>query len=189
MITLFDTETTGLLQPGTATYDRAPGITQIAALKLDNDMNEIEEPFNEYVDPEINPLGWEEKAIEITGINPDMVKSAPSFMTIGLKFANYVLGSHTLAGYNIIGFDVPVLAFQLERYGLKHHFPWPPNHYDVMHVAKQYFNLLGKRGTKNPKLGEAYKEIFGKTFDNAHDALADIRATAAVMKEVKNGTR
>lgn len=35
---------------------------------------------------------------------------------------------------------------------------------------------------KWPKLQEAYKHCFGKEFDGAHDALADVRATASVFK-------
>jgi DNA polymerase III alpha subunit (gram-positive type) len=40
----------------------------------------------------------------------------------------------------------------------------------------------GRREFKAPKLTEAYEYVFGETFDNAHDALSDVRATGQIYK-------
>lgn len=45
--------------------------------------------------------------------------------------------------------------------------------------------LSGPYGYKWPKLQEAYVHFFGREFEDAHDAMADIRATLAVFKEMK----
>jgi hypothetical protein len=43
-----------------------------------------------------------------------------------------------------------------------------------------------KRGSyKNPKLNELYELLFEKTFENAHDAMADISATKDCFFELK----
>lgn len=54
---------------------------------------------------------------------------------------------------------------------------------DVMQIAN--FHLLGKRHQmKNFKLITVYEELMGHPFENAHDALADIRATKEVLNKI-----
>ena len=57
----------------------------------------------------------------------------------------------------------------------------------TMLASTDYFQLPGPYGYKWPKLSELYTELFGYDFEGAHDALADIRATAKCfwkMREV-----
>ena len=42
----------------------------------------------------------------------------------------------------------------------------------------------GRFGYKAPSLTEAYNYVFGKDFDNAHDAFGDIKATAEIYKNL-----
>ncbi len=44
----------------------------------------------------------------------------------------------------------------------------------------------GNQKYKWPSLQEAHKYCFGQTFDGAHDALADVRATARIYKWIKD---
>lgn len=187
MIFLCDFETTGLLKPGD--WLLQPGIVQVGALRLYSRCEEekyaeyLEEKdaIDTFINPEV-PFEWEKKAIETHGITPEMVKDAPTLFAFFDRFAEMATGCDTWAGYNS-QFDKKVLKHQLERYGLEMNFPWPRQEIDVMELAKNHMAMQGKRGTKPPKLEEIYSALFNETF-KAHDALADIRATARVMKEL-----
>ena len=43
----------------------------------------------------------------------------------------------------------------------------------------------GMTGFKNPSLSETYRHFFGRDFDGAHDAMADVRACRDVFFELK----
>jgi len=172
MITLLDFETTGLVRPG---KDTLPGITQIGAIKLDADLEEIDS-FVMDVNPELIPSDWEEGAIKLRGIGPGDLDTEPTFFAAFFPFADFVRGSVIWCGHNINGFDTKVLHNNLRRYGFEAHFPWPTYHIDTMDlVVKEY----GKR----KKLGDVYKDITGKKLEGAHEALPDIRATAVILRE------
>jgi DNA polymerase III epsilon subunit-like protein len=176
-----------------------PGICQIGAVKLEKRFvavlhaslkDGIQDPtmeerwvetssFYTLVNPETSK--WEDGAVKTHGITPEQVKDAPTFFEIGPALSRFALGCDTWAGFNC-KFDQDVIWYQLLKYGLERRFPWPPNEIDVMKVAGRMMEQQGKRGTKNPKLSEAYEHFFGKTFEGAHDALADIRATADVWR-------
>ncbi len=47
----------------------------------------------------------------------------------------------------------------------------------TMKASTKFCNLPGKRGPKWPTLQELHMTLFGKPFDGAHDAAADITAT------------
>lgn len=170
MITVLDFETTGLVRPGKPLL---PGITQIGAIKLDRNLNEIDS-FQMDVNPEIIPSDWEEGAIKLRGIGPGDLDHAPTFFAAFWSLAEFVRGSLVLCGHNINGFDTKVLAGQLERYGFTHHFPWPTHHVDTMDlVVKEY----GRR----KKLGDVYQDITGKKLKDSHEALPDVRAAATIL--------
>lgn len=204
MIFLCDTETTGLLSKS-HDFMAQPGICQIGAVKLEwrflTDVSKPEEveqflkdgtrtatlveidSFYTLVNPEA--VKWEEGAVKTHGITQEMVKDAPTMFEIGPALARFALGCDTWGGYNT-HFDKRVLKWQLEKYGLDMHFPWPPLEVDVMALANKAMEQQGKRGTKNPKLTEAYEHFLGKPLVDAHDALADIRATADVWRAIIN---
>lgn len=54
-----------------------------------------------------------------------------------------------------------------------------PN-YCTMKSSTDILKIPGLRGYKWPKLQEAHVHFLGREFDGAHDAMADVRACAAV---------
>lgn len=189
MILFLDTETTGLLKPGND-FIVQPGICQIGAVRVGmrrrtgagetgNEPYVIDE-FTSLVNPETK---FEEQATKTHGINSDMVQGAPTFFSLFPALSEFVLGCDTWAGYNS-KFDKKVLRWQLERYGFELNFPWPMKEIDVMQLARDHMAMQGKRGTKSPTLGEIYQELFGESFQ-AHDALADIKATVRVWERLR----
>jgi exonuclease I len=53
---------------------------------------------------------------------------------------------------------------------------------DVMKLAKPVLNLAGKRDIKAPSLVQAHNALTGVDYINAHDALADCRATLRCLR-------
>ena len=58
--------------------------------------------------------------------------------------------------------------------------------YCTMKMSTNYCKLPGgKQGFKSPKLSELHQVMFGEGFENAHDALADVRATVRCFWKLK----
>ena len=54
-----------------------------------------------------------------------------------------------------------------------------------MQETIEFCNLPGSNGLKFPRLSELYYKLFAENFDNAHDAQADIEATAKCFWSLK----
>lgn len=102
---VFDTETTG-------TNPRADRVIEIACLKVHPDGKR--EQFLKRINPGIPiPAG----STAIHGIKDADVAGAPRFRDIAAELAEFLSGSD-LAGYNIAGFDLPVLRAEFLRAGV-----------------------------------------------------------------------
>lgn len=89
----------------------------------------------------------------------------------------------TLVGYNAV-FDAGFLREWYKRNGNEFYgsyFHNPP--LDVMQLAAWY--MVGKRiNLKDFRLVTVYEAIMGKPLEDAHDALADIRATRELVSHI-----
>jgi DNA polymerase-3 subunit epsilon len=130
------------------------------------------------VDPE---RFFEEKAQEVTGISAADLVGKPSFRAIFPQVADMFRGVKHLIGFNI-DYDTQVLHYNLLAYGLERRMPWPSQHHDLMKASKDLLNLQGKQDQKFAKLTELHTVLFGKSFEGAHDALEDVRATFRCAK-------
>lgn len=177
----FDLETTG-------TDVRKHGIIQFAGIV------EIDGEIVDELEIKINPgeVEWHEKAIEANGITPDMVKehvpkiqaysSIDKFLTTHVD--KYDKKDKMIpAGYNV-NFDRKFLEQFYYDNGNKY-FGGLVNYYDadVFYVLK-YLRQLGMY-SGGLKLTEAC-EHFGIELTNAHDALADIKATRQLHYHIAN---
>lgn len=187
LVLFYDLETTGLPKPGNDPLQQ-PGIVQIGAAMVDtaawDNSDGIVDTFNELVNPELAPDRFEPGAVKVTGLGWNEVQHAASFFTVGAEFAKFALGAEYLSGYNVIDFDNKILDWQLRRYGMEHHFPWPPRHVDIMDQAKATGRWMGALGPKGPKLTVLYQDLFGEKLEGAHDALADIKATVRCARDI-----
>lgn len=155
----FDLETTG----GDITKDR---IIQIGIVKYSKDGGEpIEKSF--LVNPTI-PIS--EEAIGVHGITNDMVKNAPTFKMIAVELFRFI-GDSDLGGYNSNRFDIPILMEEFARVGLE---------FDLQ--GRRLIDVLQIFYKMEPRtLKAALKFYCNKELTQAHDALADTRATAEVF--------
>lgn len=85
-------------------------------------------------------------------------------------------------------YDSTVIACEFKRIGVDFEITKPKR--DTMAIYKNIVQCpptekmieANIKGYKAPKLQEAYQFVFGKEFDNAHDAMADITATAELYE-------
>ena len=157
-LVVFDLETTG---PDRLT-DR---IVEVAAVKVAPD-GEVA-VFETRVNPGVK---IPREATAVHGITDADVADAPPFAEVAPRLAAFLEGCD-LAGYNLRGFDVPLLARELERAKV----PFSFDGRRVVDAQVIYFR-------KEPRdLAAAVRTFVGREHEGAHSALADTVAAAEVL--------
>ena len=158
-LVFFDLEATGL----SVVRDR---IVQIALIKYrkDGSVEELEELINPGI-----PIA--EEAYKVHGISSQDVANKPTFQQLSEKIMNFI-GDADLAGYNSDRYDIPMLMEEFARVGMT----LDMNIRRSIDVQRIFYKMEPRT------LSAAYKYYCGKTMENAHDALADVRATAEILK-------
>lgn len=191
----YDTETTGLVDfraPSEAEHQ--PHIVQIAGCLVNPDTREIIAS----IDVVVKPDGWTipEEVAAIHGITTEYALSVgvPEKMAVGL-FVELWNGNKRIAHNE--SFDARILRIAQHRFGysesqletwkscesectMKKSTPilqLPP----TAKMQKAGFNTF-----KNPNLREAYRHFFGEDFENAHSAMADVKACIAVYFSIQD---
>jgi DNA polymerase-3 subunit epsilon len=158
-LVFFDVETTGL----NVIRDR---IIQIAMVKLRKDEKEPEE-LSMLINPGI-PIS--EESMMIHGITPKDLANKPTFAQVAQKIWDFI-GNADLGGYNSNRFDLPMLMEEFARVGME---------FDIskrrLIDAQRIFYKMEPRTLK-----AAYRLYCQKELEDAHDALADVRATVEVF--------
>jgi DNA polymerase III subunit epsilon len=158
-LVFFDLEATGL----NVLRDR---IVQIACIKYNKKGGEPEE-FNRLINPGI-PIS--EEAIKVHGITPDKVRNQPTFKQIADELFRFI-GNADLAGYNSNRFDLPMLIEEFARVEIE----FDLEKRRTIDVQRIFYKMEPRT------LRAAHKYYCGEPFDNAHDAMADVKATIAVF--------
>lgn len=158
-VIFFDLETTGT----NITQDR---IVEISLIKVMPNGEEFERTRR--INPGI-PIPAEATAVH--HITDEDVADAPRFSQIAKDLAHIFEGCD-IAGFNSNKFDVPMLAEEFLRAGVKFDFT-KPRYIDVQ-------NIFHKKEQRT--LVAAYRFYCGKELDDAHSANADTRATYEVLK-------
>ena len=135
----------------------------------------------------------EEKALEVTGRTRKDIGTGPLPKTVWKKFAQFCdkfnfkgtqWTAPVAAGYNINGFDMPIVERMCKMYGpidekrgrqkifnqiftmdlMPHVYCWFENNQDVKGYSMDYL-----------------RDYFGISKENAHDALQDVKDTANIL--------
>jgi DNA polymerase III subunit epsilon len=158
-LVFLDLETTGI----NVASDR---IVEIALLKVNPDGSEEVKVIR------INPqMPIPEKATSIHGIRDEDVKTAPVFKEVARNLSKFLEGCD-LAGFNSNRFDIPLLAEEFIRADVDIDFK-KRKFIDVQAI----FHKMEKR-----TLAAAYKFYCNKELEEAHQAMADARATYEVLQ-------
>ena len=185
----YDYETTGI-------NPRCDRPLQMAGLRTDFDLNEIDEPVNLYCQPSDDILPHP-AACAITGITPAQLAEH------GLSEADFMTRVHAQlaapgtcgAGYNTLRFDD-----EMTRYSLYRNFFDPyarewqggNSRWDLIDVVRAAYALrpdgivwpMDEEGRVTLKL-ERLTAANGIDHGNAHEALSDVRATIALARMIR----
>lgn len=160
-IIFFDIEATGL----NVVKDR---IVQLAIIKKFAD-DRPDESRNILINPRPVPIAPE--AYEVHKISQAMVRDCPTFDEIAEEIFLFI-GDADIAGYNSNRFDIPMLMEEFARAKLDFTLEGR-NVIDVQTI----FHKMEPR-----TLGAAHRKFVGTPIVDAHDAMADVQATIAVLE-------
>lgn len=158
-IVFFDIESTGL----NVIRDR---IVQIALIKYNPGLD-LPEELEMLINPGI-PISQE--AMEVHGITPADVANKPTFHQVAHKLEAFI-GDADLAGYNSNRFDIPMLMEEFARAGID----FDISERNTIDVQRIFYKMEPRT------LKAALKYYCGSELENAHDALADVKATVDVL--------
>ena len=100
-----------------------------------------------------------------------MLSNQPTFVQIADKIYDFI-GNADLGGYNSNRFDIPILMEEFARVGIE----FDVSRRRLIDVQKIFYKMEPRT------LRAALKFYAGKELVDAHDALADVKATVDVLK-------
>lgn len=184
MYLVFDTETTGLPKNYEAPLtdaDNWPRMVQIAWQLHDDDGTLLEN--QDYI---IKPEGFDipYSSYAIHGISTEMAHAEGRDLKEVLLEFKEVLDKATFGVGQNIDFDYKIIGAEFIRKEIENQLQEIPQ-LDTMHLGKDYAAILNRSGKiKPPKLSEIFEKLFDTTFEEAHNAAADVNATAQVFFEM-----
>jgi DNA polymerase III epsilon subunit-like protein len=167
----FDTETTNLIKKDLTDVH----ILQLAWILYDTETNSCEE--NDFV------LKVPTKIYNssIHGITNKISENGYDIAEIIEIFLEDVKKCDLLVAHNL-QFDMHMIEIELFRLGLEDEIDmlYSKSYFDTMMKGKTYLKVK-----KYPKLQELYTKLFNKNFQNAHNALYDVKATLQCYLKIK----
>jgi len=185
MYLIFDTETTGLPQNWKAPltdFDNWPRMVQIA-WQMHDEKGSLIDVKNFIIKPEGYDIPY--NAEQIHGISTERAQKQGVDLKVVLEeFATDVKNSKFVVGHNV-DFDNNIVGcefLRLEMNNFLSDFPL----LDTMKESTEYCQIPGGRGGgfKWPSLTQLHEKLFGVGFDEAHNASADVEATARCFLEL-----
>lgn len=175
--------------------------TQIAAIALDGRNFNIKGQFNSEIQPifddeaatiaGLDPI--EDEALKITGKTREALEQAPPLKSVWAKFTKFV-SQHNWkgdaffnpipVGFNIIGFDMIIINRLCEQFG-----PWDKDRRQQKLFSRVYkFDIMDNifawtesdPSVKSISM-DSLRERMGLSYENAHDALQDVKDEANIF--------
>jgi DNA polymerase-3 subunit alpha len=185
MFLIFDTETTGLPKRDNAPInevDNWPRVVQIAWQLHQSNGNLLE-----YGNVLIRPEGFEipYSAEKVHGISTEKALKQGIPLSEALDMFNTLLGKAKILVGHHIRFDINALGAEFIRTKTETSF-LNLKQVCTMNSSTDYLKIPGGRGGKfkPPKLMELYEYLFEEQFPEAHNAAADVEATARCFFEL-----
>jgi len=180
----FDTETTGLPQNWKAPVSDTnnwPRIVQIAWILSSQENGQLES--KDFI---IKPEGFSIpiESSDVHGITTEQAyEEGKDLLDVLDEFDRDLNKSNRLVAHNI-SFDEKVLGAEFIRKGVENDF-FAKRRLCTMQKSTDYCKLPGRYGYKWPTLSELHNVLFGKGFEDAHNAMGDVIATEKCFWELR----
>ena len=184
MYLFFDTETTGLPRNWKAPVsdlNNWPRLVQLAYLFFDSNGNEIS--GGDYI---IKPEGFTipVEASRIHGISTERaIEEGKPLLSVLKDFQSMISEAGYLVAHNM-SFDEKIVGAEFLRNKMPDSIA-TKRKICTMQSTTNFCALNGPYGYKWPKLSELHYKLFRTDFEEAHNAAADIEATARCFWELK----
>ncbi len=185
--TIFDTETTGLIDNRSLPLDKQPQVIEFYGVKVDLDKiikSKSKKPVKPIAELEFltKPsvllkdvkTGGKKTITDITGIDDSMLEHAPPFSRVADRIINFLEGSPVVIAQNA-SFDRDMIEIEAERLGRK--MVWPP----LICTVEQSIHYKGMR----LNLGDLHEHLLGYRFPGAHRARPDVEALVRCCVEMR----
>ncbi len=185
MFLIFDTETTGLPKKYNAPLtdsENWPRMVQLA-WQLHDENGKLLEVKNYIIKPEAYTIPY--SAEKVHGISTEKaLKEGKDLQWVLEEFNKTLANTKYLAGHNV-EFDISITGAEFIRKNISTDF-LKLAQIDTKEESTEYCALPGGRGGKFkwPNLSELHTKLFGKDFEQAHNASADVVATARCFLEL-----
>lgn len=194
LILAYDTETTGLPLFNEPSSDpRQPHIVQLAAVLLDLDTRKPVMSMNVIVRPD----GWTipDDVSAVHGITTEYAATVGIPEAVAVAMFMELWGGGVRVAHNE-SFDARILRIALKRFvGDEQADVWKAGSAECTARLSTPIcklpptkKMVAARRThfKTSNLGEAYRHFFGKDFENAHTAMADVKACIDVYFAIQD---
>ncbi len=182
---IFDTETTGLplrYDAPPEDLENWPRLVQLA-WQLHDPEGKLGAAKNYIIRPEGFTIPYSAEKVHGISTSRAMEEGLPLADVLG-EFAADVGQSRLLIGHNI-DFDINIVAAEFIRKGIANPFPAKPV-FCTKIESTDFCALPGGKGGrfKWPTLAELHRKLFDEDFTDAHNASADVIATARCFLEL-----
>lgn len=183
----FDTETTGFPKRGADPITNPEGwprMVQIAWILCEGDESIIDEQSHI-----IKPKGYiiPDNVAMIHGITTERaIREGKPIEKVLSRFTEATVQSELIIGHNV-EFDRGVVAAEYSR-TMQDAYVHSHPYFCTMKNTTDFCKIpypSGRKGNKWPKLIELHETLFSCPFEDAHDALADVRACVRCFFELK----
>lgn len=161
IVTVFDTETTGLIESGLLSLDKQPEIIEFVAVRYNTETKDKE--YFEYLVKPKKPIP--EKITEITTITNEMVANEKPFSEYITQVKDALENTEAVVAHNL-SFDREMIDIEMKRHDQT--VQWPR----LICTVEQTIPLKGYRLS----LTDLHKDLFGEPFAGAHRARQDVDA-------------
>jgi DNA polymerase III epsilon subunit-like protein len=157
---------------------------QLAAVLLDKKTLKEKKSFTSYIKPK-HWKNWDPEAMAVNSIDKAQLINAPSLTTVIKRFEELYKNRPVIISYYGGNVDIPFIRKMYEQVGKR--YPFDYHAFDLWAVCHTYLAVHNKLKNSKRHAGFTLEDLM-KRFDieieNRHDALADCRAEAAVLRHI-----
>lgn len=173
-VLVLDVETTGLIDSRLKQLKFQPHVIQFCCVMMDLDTEEKIYQYDTFIRPPVKEL-LTDKITEVTRITWEVLERHEVFATYANKIQALIREAPAVAAHNL-PFDRDMLDLEARRLGQE--WKWPERQICTIELTN---HMAGFR----LNLGSLYRLMFAKSFEEAHDARADVGALCECLVEMR----